>query len=160
VLVTSPSYFQLLGANAAFGRVYGPADATPGFSDAVVISDGLWRRAFGASRDVVGRKVVMDTDTYTVVGVMPRDFRSSRRDGARRRRHVGRMRLRRGALHQSAAAPAELHSGVMGRLKPGLSLVQAQIVSTRSPLNCARRIQQLSGECAVGRCASRACRAS
>src|SRR5690349_10258877 len=40
VLVTSPNYFQLLGASAVLGRVYGPADAVPGFSDAVVISDG------------------------------------------------------------------------------------------------------------------------
>src|SRR5947199_173060 len=43
--------------------------------NAVVISDGLWRRAFGASPGVIGRKVIMDTDTYTVVGVMPPDFR-------------------------------------------------------------------------------------
>src|SRR3954468_12806343 len=75
VMVTSANYFQLLGAAAQLGRVYGLGDAVPGFSDAVVISDGLWRRAFGGSRDVIGRKVIMDTDTYTVVGVMPRDFR-------------------------------------------------------------------------------------
>src|SRR5262249_11704989 len=75
VMVTSPNYFQLLGAAPRLGRVYSPEDAVPGFSDAVVISDGLWRRAFGASRDVIGRTVVMDTDTYTIVGVMPRDFR-------------------------------------------------------------------------------------
>src|SRR3954452_8573857 len=75
VLVTSANYFQMLGAAPQFGRVYGPADAVPGFADAVVISDGLWRRAFGGSRDVIGRKVVMDTDTYTIVGVMPPAFR-------------------------------------------------------------------------------------
>ncbi|HEU4937349.1 MAG TPA: ABC transporter permease, partial [Vicinamibacterales bacterium] len=55
VLVTSANYFQLLGANAALGRVYGPADGVPGFSDPVVISEGLWRRAFGAAADIVGR---------------------------------------------------------------------------------------------------------
>src|SRR5689334_9784446 len=74
VLVTSPNYFQLLGASATLGRVYGPEDAVPGFSDPVVISDGLWHRGFGAANDVIGRQVVMDTDTYTVVGVMARDF--------------------------------------------------------------------------------------
>ena len=72
VMVTSANYFQLLGAAPQLGRLYGPEDAVPGFSDAVVISDGLWRRGFGGSRDVIGRKVVMDTDTYTIVGVMPR----------------------------------------------------------------------------------------
>src|SRR5262249_450571 len=39
VLVTSANYFQLLGAAPQLGRVYGPADAVPGFSDPVVISD-------------------------------------------------------------------------------------------------------------------------
>src|SRR6185503_11584332 len=62
VLVTSPSYFQLLGASPQLGRVYGPSDAVPGFSDPVVISDGLWHRGFGAAPDAIGRKVVMDTD--------------------------------------------------------------------------------------------------
>src|SRR5215510_5412493 len=45
VLVTSANYFQLLGAAPQLGRVYGPQDAVAGFSDAVVISDGLWQRA-------------------------------------------------------------------------------------------------------------------
>src|SRR3954468_23279348 len=75
VMVTSANYFQLLGAAPQLGRVYGPADAVPGFSDPVVISDGLWRRAFGGSREVIGRRVIMDTDAYTIVGVMPPDFR-------------------------------------------------------------------------------------
>jgi hypothetical protein len=48
LLATSPNYFQLLGAaKAKLGRLYGPQDALPGFSDSVVISDGLWRRLFG-----------------------------------------------------------------------------------------------------------------
>jgi putative ABC transport system permease protein len=126
VLVTSANYFQLLGAGAQLGRVYGPPDAVPGFSDAVVISDGLWRRAFGAAPDVVGRRVVMDTDTYTVVGVMPRAFR-----------HPG--ETVRGDVDMwsacgFAAAPfpnppqrqQNFLPGVMGRLKPGISLAQAQ----------------------------------
>jgi putative ABC transport system permease protein len=126
VMVTSPNYFQLLGANAQLGRVYGPQDAVPGFSDAVVISDGLWRRAFGASRDVIGRKVVMDTDTYTVVGVMPRDFRHP---GETVRGEVDMW----GACGFAAApftSPPQRQQnfipGVMGRLKPGISLRQAQ----------------------------------
>jgi len=126
VLVTSANYFQLLGAAPQLGRVYGPDDAVAGFSDPVVISDGLWRRAFGAAPDVIGRKVVMDTDTYTVVGVMPRDFR-----------HPG--ETVRGDVDMwsacgFAAAPfpnppqrqQNFIPGTMGRLKPGLSLRQAQ----------------------------------
>ncbi len=126
VLVTSANYFQLLGATAAFGRVYGPADAVPGFSDAVVISDGLWRRAFGAARDVVGRKVVMDTDTYTVVGVMPRDFRHP---GETVRGDVDMWSACGFAAAPFTSPPQRQQNfipGVMGRLTPGISLPQAQ----------------------------------
>lgn len=75
LMATSPEYFELLGVRAELGRVYGRADGMPGFSDAVVISDSLWRRAFGADPNVLGRRVRMDTDPYTIVGVMPPDFR-------------------------------------------------------------------------------------
>src|SRR5262245_14046175 len=126
VLVTSANYFQLLGASPELGRVYGPEDAVAGFSDAVVISDGLWHRAFGAAADVIGRKVVMDTDTYTIVGVMARDFR-----------HPGetvRADVDMWSACGFAAAPftnppqrqQNFIPGVMGRLKPGISLDQAQ----------------------------------
>jgi putative ABC transport system permease protein len=126
VLVTSANYFQLLGAGAARGRVYGPADAVPGFSDAVVISDGLWRRAFGAAPDIVGRKVVMDTDAYTVVGVMPRDFRHP---GETVRGDVD-MWSACGFAGAPFPSPPQRQQnfipGVMGRLKPGVSMEQAQ----------------------------------
>jgi putative ABC transport system permease protein len=76
LLSTNANYFQLLGVTKAqLGRVYGQQDAVPGFSDAVVISDGLWRRLFGSDPNVIGKKIHMDTDPYTIVGVMPPDFR-------------------------------------------------------------------------------------
>ena len=126
VLVTSANYFQLLGAGAQLGRVYGPEDAVPGFSDAVVISDGLWHRAFGGARDVIGRKVVMDTDTYTVVGVMPRAFRHP---GETVRGDVDMWSACGFAAAPFASPPQRQQNflpGVMGRLKPGISLPQAQ----------------------------------
>jgi len=126
VMVTSANYFQLLGAAPQLGRVYGPEDAVPGFSDAVVISDGLWRRAFGGARDVIGRKVVMDTDAYTVVGVMPRDFRHP---GETVRGDVDMWSACGFAAAPFASPPQRQQNfipGVMARLKPGLSLRQAQ----------------------------------
>jgi putative ABC transport system permease protein len=126
VLVTSANYFQLLGASAAIGRVYGPADAVPGFSDAVVISEGLWRRAFGAAPDIVGRKVVMDTDAYTIVGVMSRDFRHP---GETVRGDVDMWSACGFAAAPFTSPPQRQQNfipGVMGRLKPGVSLEQAQ----------------------------------
>src|SRR3954469_12693973 len=126
VMVTSANYFQLLGAAPQLGRVYGPADAVPGFSDAVVISDGLWHRAFGAATDVIGRKVVMDTDTYTVVGVMPRDFRHP---GETLRADVDMWSACGFAATPFPSPPQRQQNfipGVMGRLKAGISLNDAQ----------------------------------
>ena len=126
VMVTSANYFQLLGAAPQLGRVYGPADAVPGFSDAVVLSDGLWRRAFGAARDIVGRKVVMDTDTYTVVGVMPPSFRHP---GETVRGDVDMWSACGFAAAPFTSPPQRQQNfipGVIGRLKPGITLPQAQ----------------------------------
>ena len=126
VMVTSANYFQLLGAAPQLGRVYGPGDAVPGFSDAVVISDGLWRRAFGGARDAIGRKVVMDTDTYTIVGVMPRDFRHP---GETVRGDVDMWSACGFAAAPFVSPPQRQQNfipGVMGRLKPGISPQQGQ----------------------------------
>ena len=126
VLVTSANYFQLLGANAQLGRVYGPRDAVPGFSEAVVISDALWRRAFAASPDVIGRRVIMDTDAYTIVGVMPRDFRHP---GETVRGDVDMWSACGFAASPFPSTPQRQQNfipGIMGRLTPGISLQQAQ----------------------------------
>ncbi len=75
LLGTSPNYFELLGATPALGRTYTQAEWVPGCLDGVVISDGLWKRQFGSDPHVIGRRVRVDEDPYTVIGVMPPDFR-------------------------------------------------------------------------------------
>ena len=57
LLAVSPNYFSMLGAKAQLGRVFGPQDYAPGFADGVIISDGLWRRLFGADPQVLGRNI-------------------------------------------------------------------------------------------------------
>jgi predicted permease len=74
-LVTSPDYFTLLGAKRELGRVYTPQDAAPGFMEPVVISNGFWRRYYGSDPKIIGRKMRLDSDMYTIVGVMPAGFR-------------------------------------------------------------------------------------
>ncbi len=71
----SPSYFAVLGVDAQLGRTWDPHDATPGFLPEVVISDGLWKRAFGADPHILGKSVRLDNDVYHVAGVMPAGFR-------------------------------------------------------------------------------------
>src|ERR1700736_6016420 len=126
MLGTSFEYFRLLGASAALGRVIEPSDAVPGFTEAVVISDGLWRRQFGADPHVLGRRILVDEDGYTIVGVMPPDFR-----------HPGQGLTADVELWAAAGFKANPFPmppsrafrylpGALGRLKPGLTVQQAQ----------------------------------
>jgi predicted permease len=75
MLGTSPNYFELLGVRPALGTTYTSKDWVPGFVDGVVISDALWRRQFGADTNVIGKRIRADMDPYTIIGVMPPDFR-------------------------------------------------------------------------------------
>jgi putative ABC transport system permease protein len=125
VLAVSPNYFSLLGANAQLGRVYGPQDQSPGFADGVVISDGLWRRLYGSDPNVLGRKVYMDTDLYTIVGVMPPGFRHP---GKTLRNDVE-MWCTAGFSANPFGAPVRnqrILPGAIGRIKPELTVQQAQ----------------------------------
>src|SRR3984957_3724617 len=71
----SPSYFAVLGVDPELGRTWDPHAASPGFIPDVVISDGLWKRAFGADPHILGKSVRVDNDVYHIVGVMPASFR-------------------------------------------------------------------------------------
>jgi predicted permease len=126
LLGTSANYFTMLAALPQLGRVYTPQDAQPGFTEGVVISDGFWRRTFGADPQVIGRKIRVDSDLYTVIGVMPPGFR-----------HPGRTVTNEVDVWAAAgfmALPFQVPPqrsvrflpGAMGRLKPGLTVSQAQ----------------------------------
>src|SRR5215471_6755029 len=69
------SYFSMLGVIPQVGRLFGPQDFVPGASSEAVISDGLWRRAYGADPNVVGLILWLDNDPFTIIGVLPRGFR-------------------------------------------------------------------------------------
>jgi predicted permease len=74
-LVTG-NYFQVLGVNAELGRTILPEeDATLGASPVMVMSAGLWKRAFGSDPGVVGRSVTLNGFKFTVIGVMPAAFK-------------------------------------------------------------------------------------
>src|SRR5690348_13633921 len=75
LLEVSPNYFSMLGISARIGRVFGPGDDVPGFAEAAIISDGLWAREFGRDPGILGRKIQLDNDPYTIVGVLPPGFR-------------------------------------------------------------------------------------
>jgi predicted permease len=74
-LGVSSNYFSMLGTSAHIGRVFGPGDEAQGFAEAVVISDSLWAGGFGRDPGILGRRVQLDNDPYTIVGVLPPGFR-------------------------------------------------------------------------------------
>ena len=84
LLIVAPNYFALLGVAPQLGRAFDPADHSPGVGGEVVISDGLWKREFGADPKVLGRSFRMDTDLYRIVGVMPPGFDSPERKAEER----------------------------------------------------------------------------
>jgi predicted permease len=71
----SSSLLPLLGVNVALGRGLLPDEDKPGAQPVAVISDRLWHRRFGASREVLGTHLVFDGQPYTIVGVTPAGFR-------------------------------------------------------------------------------------
>ena len=70
----SGDYFRTMGVPAAIGRALLPEEDEPGRNHEVVISDGLWKRLFGAERSTVGRTISLNGECYTIVGVMPPSF--------------------------------------------------------------------------------------
>ena len=67
----TPGYFRVLGLNPELGREFDEKAELKGNEHQVILSDRLWRERFGAAPDIVGRKITLNMQPYTVVGVMP-----------------------------------------------------------------------------------------
>lgn len=67
-------FFSVLGVTPARGRTVIADDDRAGHDHVVVLSDGLWKRMFGAKADVVGQTVSLNGESYQVIGVMPAGF--------------------------------------------------------------------------------------
>jgi putative ABC transport system permease protein len=116
-LVTG-GYFRTLGAQPLLGRVITEEDDRRGAPFVIVLSHAIWLRQFGGDQGVVGRTVTLSGNSYTMVGVMPPDFKSPR-----------------GATEAWApvqvVSPGAPYRGVhflraYARLKPGVTIAQAQ----------------------------------
>jgi putative ABC transport system permease protein len=124
-LGVSPSYFSMLGASPQIGRLFDSQDFALGFAEAVVISDGLWRRAFGADPNILGKRLKLDNDPYTIVGVLPAGFRHPGKTIAK----DVEVWVTTGFSADPWPKPARnmrLMPGAIGRLKPGIDVTQAQ----------------------------------
>ena len=71
---TSANVFELLGVEPLLGRTFLPEEEQPGRDQVVLISHGLWERRFGADPGLVGQTITIDDRSFTVIGILPRDF--------------------------------------------------------------------------------------
>ncbi len=120
--VVTASFFDLLGVQPAYGRVLAAADDVRGSTPSAVIAYGLWQRRFGGDRAIIGRSIVLDGQSYRVVGIMPRGFRflSFRTDT-----EVW-LSLASDWFPDREYARAVRSMGVMARLRPDVTLQRAQ----------------------------------
>jgi predicted permease len=116
----TPSFFPLLRAQALRGRVFRPEDGEIGGEHKVILSYALWQRLFGGSDTAVGKDLRINGVPFSIVGVMPADFLFLRADT-----QVW-VPL---AFTVKEKADESRHSNnwtMIGRLKPGASVQQAQ----------------------------------
>ncbi len=123
----TPNYFAVLGVDAQLGRTFDTHDATPGYNLEVVISDGLWRSAFGDDPQIIGKTLRLDNDDYRVVGVMPRGFRDQGSTSEEQNVALWLGAGFAGVPFDPPGRGSRLRSrAVIARLKPGLSVAAAQ----------------------------------
>jgi putative ABC transport system permease protein len=113
------SFFAALGVHPALGRGLSPDEDKEGSAQAVVLTDGLWKREFNGDRRVLGQSVVLSGRSYTIVGVMPASFRFPLLRDAQLILPAG--------WTKDDLQTRGMHSwSVFGRLKPGASVASAQ----------------------------------
>src|SRR6266481_5880890 len=127
LLIVAPNYFALLGVKPQLGRAFNPEDHAPGFVLEVLISDGLWKRAFGGDAHILDRSIRLDTDLYRIVGVMPKGFDAPGRTTEERNIEAWIAT----SFYGPPMSDHPLRSGrnlptAVARLKPGLTIAAAQ----------------------------------
>jgi len=109
-------FFQALGVAPALGRGVLRDETRPGSAPSVVLSDSVWRKAFGGDPAVVGQQLEMGDTSYIIVGVMPPRFQ-----------FVGRPADVFTSLQLgNSIADTGMNTSVIGRLRSGTSVTQAQ----------------------------------
>jgi putative ABC transport system permease protein len=122
----APGFFSILRVQPILGRDFTPDDDRPGQGHVVVLGNALWRERYGADPDVVGRNIVLDGETYTVIGVMPRTFNFP---------SWAQLWTPLAWTDERRAVRGNHNYQVIGRLKPGVDIRAAQAelsaISTR-----------------------------
>ena len=110
----SEAYFRLFGAPVLLGRTFTPQEDSPDGGNVVVISYGFWQRRFGGNPKIVGSAISLNNESYTVVGVLGKSFHTDAPTDLWAPFQIDPNSTNRGH-----------YFFVSGRLKPGVTLVQA-----------------------------------
>ncbi len=124
----SASLFSLLGVEPVKGRTFTPSDDQSGADRVVIISHGLWERRFGSDQNIIGQRLTLNDEPYTVVGVMPPGFQFPRKGEM----PAGYQFPRQADIYTPLAlTPNQVtnrgrnYLAVIARLKPQVTLAQA-----------------------------------
>ncbi|HJQ22476.1 MAG TPA: ABC transporter permease [Blastocatellia bacterium] len=120
----SPSLFPLLGVSPIVGRTFAPDEDRPG-AGVIILGGAFWRRAFGGDPAAIGQTVKLDEKPYTVIGVMPEAVQFPYTDATFAEPVELWLPL---ALtdEERTSRANNFQFGVIGRLRPGVMLSQAQ----------------------------------
>ncbi|HEY9285305.1 MAG TPA: ABC transporter permease [Pyrinomonadaceae bacterium] len=127
IVQVSSNLFGVLGVRPALGRAFLPEEDAPGRPPAAILSHGLWQRRFGGDPNVINQTVTLNGQQGTVVGVMPADFSL----GYDVMPTVGAVQQPDLLLplpldEERRAAQGDENYNLLGRLKPGATVAQAQ----------------------------------
>jgi predicted permease len=111
------NFFDVMGVKPLAGRLFEEAQETAGQDAVVVISHGLWHRRFGGATDVLGKSITLNGRAHEIVGVMPPELAVP--DEAELWKPLA-------PPEQARTARGAFWLPVIGRLKPGISVEQAQ----------------------------------
>ncbi|MBA2432763.1 MAG: ABC transporter permease, partial [Chthoniobacterales bacterium] len=127
--VVTPGVFPLLGVQPIKGRVFSETEIGEGNDGVVVISERLWKRRFNSDPQLVGQQLPINGRSFTVVGIMPENFEFPLPlFGVQGGTFAERVDLWKPVAftEQERKSRGSRSYGVIGRLKPGVTLAQAQ----------------------------------
>lgn len=119
----SSDFFSILGVRPVLGRTFAAGEDLIGAGPVAMISQNLWRDKFASATDIVGRSITLDGKSFTLIGVVPAEFQFPASGSARRDvfAPVGQWKNN---LLNTRSAGLGFHG--IGRLRPGVTLAQAQ----------------------------------
>jgi putative ABC transport system permease protein len=121
----SSSFFSVLGVRFRLGRNFRQEEDGPGGNRVAILSYPTWRDRFGADGDIAGKAIMLDDDSYTVVGVLPADFQFGSSAAEFQARSQPDIWVPLALNPQRLQRNAHMFR-VIARLAPGVTLARAQ----------------------------------